>query len=568
MERDRIEKLYLLKDSFNATLAERVDRFVQFVDAEIPRVAVLCADNRIRGQVELLLPEYNMIDALAINAADEDVNLLDVLFSDALIVVTDALKIAPKGLYGVLKEIAPFSKEVYCILTGWNSLPKTAEMVASKLQRVPAEFPLSKIVAVKNAYDDELEGFASLDSILENYANAICKSYERLHSRQNEATYSFVLKQVTALQDDVLEKINKEISEVQSVESIILAKQKRYEILFSHVSVPIQRIAEKLTSSLIKINADVVLSHCPSLQEEFDEDPKNAEKTAKEELINLLLEQFDDLDTSELSDVHIKAQGTVDECIEEVHKVVGRLRSLRFLPEEQTESLESACLDSGSLSNTIAKYDSIFEKMTSKVKKTITEQVYATTLTKESNKLFTLLSHKMEKAKKIVGSIADEPDSDNNFEKADPIGSNSIADLIHQLNNVLQSAEGLLRSNSGDHEYQLNDSEQGESDYAVENEDEDEDTLEIAGGNEGTRKIIGEWSDKLSYAAFRASLDSLASYLSLSLAGLLLKSADEASNDITRESADMVRGYFTAVLVELQNSENSLVKKLQVYSQE
>lgn len=57
-------------------------------------------------------------------------------FSDAIIVNTLALKIAPDGLYKVLKSIEELGKDVYFILSGWESLPKNSELCKNKLAQI------------------------------------------------------------------------------------------------------------------------------------------------------------------------------------------------------------------------------------------------------------------------------------------------------------------------------------------------------------------------------------------------------------------------------------------------
>lgn len=299
MDQGRLDKLFIGQEYMGAELLTKLQMFKAYTENTSPVITVLCTDNRLRMQMDKLVAECQDADFNVCSTFNGIEDALEKsIYSDAVIVDTLALKIAPDGLYRVLKEISRTGKEIYFILSGWESLPKSLELCQKKLVQVDNEFPFAKINISKNVFFKPLEGFSMIEDVLANYVERIVSEFEHIHSIQEESIYKLLRKDVKAFRNDLCISIQKEQSLVLKLYHNMLAKQKRYEITFSHATVGVNETLERFEHNIMKIEADDVFyniesaNNCP-VKEAYSKNNYQVEQDAKAYVCRRIMEEID-----------------------------------------------------------------------------------------------------------------------------------------------------------------------------------------------------------------------------------------------------------------------------------
>lgn len=228
MEEIRIEKLLLGSDYMSDELLNKIDLFKQFIENTCANICILCSDKRLKIKIDKLFVDYTNINITVHGTYEENIEPIieTARYADAIIVNTLALKIAPKGLFDILKAIAPLKKNCYFILSGWESLPKDITLAKNKIKQTDIEFEFASIVSCKNAYDKPIEGFKTTKDILSVYIQNIYDSYSNFHKQQIEILYQSILWDVKKFKTKLCSEIIQDIGCIKQMQDILWKKEK------------------------------------------------------------------------------------------------------------------------------------------------------------------------------------------------------------------------------------------------------------------------------------------------------------------------------------------------------
>lgn len=339
MDSIRFEKLMNGEQYMSADLLGEIEQLRHFDEQYNATVCVLCSDKRLKSKMDKLFPIYADIDLKICGTYDDNIDeaIVAARYSDAIIVNTQALKLAPIGLYEVIKTISNLGKACYFILSGWESLPKDTELAKNKLHQVDEEFSFARIIASANALSKQLDGFRPAEDIFEEYIQSISTSFQQLHREQTEALFSEVMRSAREFRETLRNDVAAEVSFVHKLQEIILQKEQKYVVTFSHASVRVTEIVETVERSVSYISGKDVIAKIKSdydnPTEEFADNPDNLEKKAKELASDMITAELRKL--RDKSSALLDSQNTskITECVDDIRSVAERLNSLHYASE-------------------------------------------------------------------------------------------------------------------------------------------------------------------------------------------------------------------------------------------
>lgn len=359
MDDIRLDMISKHINEMDSSLVDMIKRFIGFTKNAKPKIAVICADNRLRVEMEQIFTVRTDVDAIVYSVNSEDGNTYDLMLTDAAVAVINALQIAPKGLYDTIKKLSEISKEFYILLGGWESLPKTPEMLASKSKRIPQEFPFAKIVSVSSFYGKKLDGFFFAQEAADKCADHILASFERQHSAQSEALYSWLKKRIANFYDKCNKQIDKEALMVINSSRKIAAKQERFALEFTHSAVSMQNLVELASKRMSGITIAELEDACGDLDSMARGDVHSAQRSAKRALAQLLLKALDSCLGDSDNPVRIKSQAIADDCINEMEIINAEIQNATYVSVEFKENFSKEVGDTTDLDRIVNKYDGI-----------------------------------------------------------------------------------------------------------------------------------------------------------------------------------------------------------------
>lgn len=383
MDQERLDKVFFGQEYMGAELLTKLQMFKAYTENTSPVITVLCTDNRLRMQMDKLVTGCQSADFNVCSTFNGIEDALEKsIYSDAVVVDTLALKIAPDGLYKVLKEVSKLGKKIYFILSGWESLPKSPELCQKKLDQVDNEFPFAKINISKNVFFKPLEGFSMIEDVLVDYVGRIVSEFEHLHSTQEEAIYKLLRKEVQTFRNDLCISIQKEQSLVLKLQHSMLAKQKRYEITFSHATVGVNETLERFERNIKSIEVHDVLysieknSNCPA-KEIFLENNYQAEKNAKTYVCRRIIEEIDCYLKYGSSSLHSDTDLQISNAMNDLLSAVAALQKCRFINNKDMEELVCSIERTDKLINSAENYNGSINTIFSRVRNTIESRIMA-----------------------------------------------------------------------------------------------------------------------------------------------------------------------------------------------
>lgn len=282
-------------------------------------------------------------------------------FSDAVIVDTLALKNTPDGLYKVLKSVEELGKDVYFILSGWESIPKTPELSKKKLAQIENEFPFAKIKAARNVFIKQLEGFSFHEDAMGDYTTIIFNGFAFAHQVQTEALYKKLRRLVQKFREQVCLQIQKEQTLILQMHQSLTAKQKRFQITFTHVTVSVNDTFDRLERMVKGIYIDEVLwaleGENISAKERYSGDPLGTEREVKTAVYKRIFNVMESFRSSELSGSTVGRTGLqINEIMNDLLAAVERLKSCRFIEQSLLYDLENTIRETTTLISSADDY--------------------------------------------------------------------------------------------------------------------------------------------------------------------------------------------------------------------
>lgn len=347
INKEMSDKLHIASEYMDAELITEIQQFEDYSFRTKPIVTILCSENRLRMNVNNLVTDINDVDFYVCGTYnDEDLAeaMNKALYSDAVIANTTALKLAPKGLYDVLESISKVDKEVYLILSGWASLPKTKELSESKIKKVLEEFPFAKINVCKNVYDKPLEGFYSTDELLSNYVAKILSNYEHTHKTQENALYKKLYKKIRSFCGLLADNIRSETILFDNLQAVMEFKKRRYEITFSNNTVNVSEASSIIESNINQLSKDEIIYGIEkemgiSAQNAIKDDPVTAQNIAKKYVADTIISTIDDYINHDNSSITNKADAKISALADDLSSVLSKINKCKFIDLSKREEL-------------------------------------------------------------------------------------------------------------------------------------------------------------------------------------------------------------------------------------
>lgn len=375
MDNIRMETLLRHIGRMDSTLADKLDRYKSFTAKEKPQIAVVCSEKLLFNEMTQLFTGFEQADITMYGAYDNADIIYDIMLSDAVIAVSGALRIAPVGIFEALDKISSVAKEIYFMLGGWGSIPRTKEQAATKSQKVIDSFPASNIRVVLNYYKESCKGFSLPDQAVNDLVALITNDAERLRSNQEERLYSILKSEVSGYYDKQQAVFDNQVTSVLNAKRLVQAKRDEYIVRLSHLSVNVQSITDKVMARASEIR----ISEIEYGNDVFDEDlqitylsdKKCAEQVVKKRTATLIVKAFEAVKDEYDSFVTDSGKALESDCKGDMLAMVSRLKLNFDISPELIDELEKAAEDTQCVEYAANRYNKLVGKVIDAVKKKI-----------------------------------------------------------------------------------------------------------------------------------------------------------------------------------------------------
>ena len=346
MDQNSLDKLHFAGEFMPGEMLEKINTFSAYLNQKLPVITVLCTDNRLKLNAEKLTVNYPQCIINVYGTFDQINNALEnAMFSDAVIVNTLALKIAPEGIYRILKTLAQLQKKIYVILSGWESLPKTKELREKKITQAYSEFSFSSIVRCENVFIKQIEGFSLLEDVFSDYINNISVNFPQLREQQEKKIYNELFKKAKTLRTEFRNNIQKEYVQVLQIQSAFIAKQKRFEITFSNNSVMLNDTLERFERSIRDITVEDVIYEIQkktdsAASEAFANDPIEVKGIAKEFICTRISEEMNSFLDNNSNILSSQVDSEIRELENEMLSLSEKIKALNFVSADNVEKID------------------------------------------------------------------------------------------------------------------------------------------------------------------------------------------------------------------------------------
>lgn len=342
MDTIRIERLNTNREFLSNDINRLLDKFDEFFFSKHLKVSLLCSEGKIANTLtEFLKETHEKVDLNIVNMSNPNENFVeDIKFSDAVIIYTTALKMAPKLMYDTLKSIERLGKNYYLILGGWNMIAKDKENVENKIKLVIKEYdfidPLMILPVFKN---DPVGLFMSFDEALDKILSHMIKNQDYYHKGQIE-TLMKMIEELSKKEFRLVKgEVQRDYTRLAEIQEYVQLKLQGYKVIFKNVNVDLHMMSDDINLDLNgMINVD--------LSKYFSDDDsqltkvklmkiENDLKNDIREKIDKFFEHFNKSDQKEI----LKIQMDVEKCISDMEHVVRELVLCKFVEQKSVEDL-------------------------------------------------------------------------------------------------------------------------------------------------------------------------------------------------------------------------------------
>lgn len=563
MDQERMDLIKFGQEHMGAELLTQIEKFKEFDNASTPIVTILCSDNRLYMQMQKLTyynGSININVCGTFNGIEDAVEKLR--FSDAVIVNTLALKIAPDGLYKTLKSAEMLGKDVYFILSGWESLPKNSDIGKRKLAQIDFEFPFSNIKASRNVFVKELEGFSLIEDVMNDYIKRITDSFEFIHNNQVEALYKALCGEIKQFREKTCIEIQKEQSLVIQLHQNLMAKQRRYEITFSHATVGLNELLERFEKTIQNIDADEILyaleSDNMSAKENYINSPEKSENKVKKAVYEKITTLMNSFQSSSLSNSTFSSKNDlqIDETMNDLLSITSILSPCQFIDRIELEELEQTIRETNELFSTARAYDSELLMIMDRVKDSLRAKIIGFQFEAPSqNEIKEFINNILAKAPEIVKnrrSKYEEKDEEESNENSLKNKGMIIKDGIKKVINILPSKSTI----------------DDEDTIVASPNVNDETVTEVTELDEEMNDNNQDMKDRVQEAKwnhFYIEVQRLITYSKNALSVLISENSKLVNEEIDIQSKNNVSNYFSFIIEKLNCISDELNRKYTEY---
>ncbi|GKU24348.1 hypothetical protein CFOLD11_11740 [Clostridium folliculivorans] len=371
MDAIRITRLFSNNEKLSEKLLFELNKYKFFTESAVPNIAVLCSDDSLKNEISNIYDKAQsnyIIDNFSI--AQENGDLLEkIMNTDAVIIYTNALKIAPKDLYDIVSAVSVTNKKVFVLLGGWNALPRETVLIKRRLSQVAKEFQRNDIVMVKGAYGGEtVEGLECLSDAFKAAFDSIKSNFKEYRYKQEEALYLLHKKAVNAEINEIHKSIINTNEKVLSYLDFIYKKQLGLGLAFKNANIGLIDVVGDLKDKMDGLNSGEFVDYLKdSLDEEGLNDINRIVEKFKEKMVEKVTQFLEAINDSPKTDVNIKFDGLIQECINEMQYVVSELGRLNYVNGVLLKELADFTQEISSLANLQGKVKGEFKESMEKV---------------------------------------------------------------------------------------------------------------------------------------------------------------------------------------------------------
>lgn len=360
MEEQRMDALYKQAQNMDSSLIDILDNYKRFSESTQPVVTVLCTDNKLRQEMDMLFSSRNDVIAKVYGTYNDQAkeNEYDTLLSDVVVVCTKAKTISPKGLYDAVQAISKVNKPIYVLLAGWESLPKTPEMLKQRAERVNTDFLFAKVIGVTNVHSKPANGLMPFEDAVQALCLYFIEGYERLHADQDEALYQYVKTYVADYYTKARTEINDVISKLNECESKVMVKQNYYKTKFTFLEVRFQDIVDRIKREMADISYYDISddSTGETLTDIYKENGSKAQAYAKKYITAEIQRRLRQLNEKDDNAIRMSANSIVAECLSEMMGICDSVSRLKYISETDIAALREVCQYDDDISKIPVRY--------------------------------------------------------------------------------------------------------------------------------------------------------------------------------------------------------------------
>jgi hypothetical protein len=355
MDSVRMTRLFSNNDKLSEKLLFELNNYKFYTQCTVPNIAVLCSEESLKNQI---LNSYDktrsdyIIDTFSTAQGNEGL-LENIMNRDALIIYTNALKIAPKPLYDICSDLSVAAKKIFVLLGGWNQMPREAALIKRRLAQVAKEFPKNDLVMVKGVYEDgSAEGLDSLANAFETVLNSIKNNFSQYRYKQEEALYSLHKKAVNLEISQLQKSIVATNAKVVGYLDFIHKKQSGYQVVFKGVNIGLTDVVGELKCKLDSLTVSELVDYLKENCEDKDFNNVNSiVEKLKEKLIEKVTQFVEAINHSPKTDVSIQIDSFIQECKDEMQYVVSELGRLNYVSSAMLKDFELLTQEVSSLTS-------------------------------------------------------------------------------------------------------------------------------------------------------------------------------------------------------------------------
>jgi len=534
---EMLDKLHIGKEYMDAELISEIQQFEDYSYRTKPIVTVLCSENRQRMAINTIVSDIDAVDFYVCGTYNDE-DLAEAMnkawYSDVIIVNTTALKLAPKGLYDVIESAAKIDKDIYIMLSGWASLPKTKELSENKSKKAAEEFSFAKINACKNVFDKPMDGFYLPDEVIKEYVAKIILNYEHTHKTQELALYKWLHKKTRNFCSLLADNIRSESNLFDNLQIVMELKKRRYEITFSNNTVNVDNASIMIEDSINQITKDEVIY---SIEKEtiipakkaVIEDSANAQNIAKRYVVDTIIEIIEEYRQNDDISLTYKADAKISAVSDDLTSILSNINDCRFINTLHRDKLLEYINETEKLSANSEYIGCSFSDALSKIIK-----------------------------KSEVGIMSFEYKIENNkfFSKT--------------FNSLLSSVDNIVNRSSKQNSEVI----ECDTDYSTEDDlfsnqeslSSDSDVMVNATLRDEIKTAITENEEDAMWNAFQNETERLVSESKALVSGMLYDLTKTKNIEISEQSRIVISEYFEKIICQLKvisSSYNDLIKRIE-----
>lgn len=216
-----LTQLENVKAELSKTFNKNFENLKQYLNEDNPIVYVLSTNSKllrdfnesyiVSGNDNFKIFQFNTEE---VTSGNSDVFIKEIsnkaIFSDYILILTTALRIAPSGIHSIMDSLKRLNKITFIFICEFQQLPQNDETIKRKVSEAGKLFDLKnvKCFACSNERNPKTELLKPLPEALTIFKELVKESFEKVRCEQSEKlikhVYDLALKEAFAIKDRYL----------------------------------------------------------------------------------------------------------------------------------------------------------------------------------------------------------------------------------------------------------------------------------------------------------------------------------------------------------------------------